>query len=248
MFTAQKDDGSIVCALDYQEEERDTLRNWAQENRFICPACAKTLNIRMGDRNKWHFCHKGEDPEYCPLKSIDAEEVEAMVCMYKWLKSKPAVLEVLPEYSPPEVDLAAPIELFFRTKKQKYIYKIIWKRVPSDLITEIESLRDQYVVNYVFLEKSIRAEDGVYKFGPTHRECYQYNVNVNRDNKYYGAFQRDTRHIVAIDPENQRFLKLTKANRVRTSKKLYAADCEEIPLAVAAIKPSNGEIVFRGNN
>ena len=200
----------------------------------------------MGDRNKWHFAHKGEDPEYCPLKSIDAEVVEAMVCMYKWLKSKAVVLEVLPEYSPPELGLAAPVELFFRTKKQKYIYKIIWKRVSSDVIAEIEELRDNYVVNYVFLEKSIRAEEGKYKFGPTHRECYQYNVKANKDDKYYGAFQRDTRHIVAIDPENQSFLKLTKAYRVRAGKKLYEAECEEIPLAVAAIKPSNGEIVFPG--
>ena len=29
LFTAHKDDGSIICALDYQDEERDTLRKLA---------------------------------------------------------------------------------------------------------------------------------------------------------------------------------------------------------------------------
>jgi len=145
--------------------------------------------------------------------------------MYHWLKKKAEVRDLQPHYVVPEQPDAEPVEIFFTRRDRKYLYKILKARAGEDLIRAYESLRPEYVLNYVFLAKSVREDDGLYRFGRSHRLCLRNAV------------------LLTLDAGREVFIRYGDCERAHWSRSLHAAAVEEIPLYTAMIQPKTGDIV-----
>lgn len=225
MFSALTSDDRRICLLDFSSGDPEAVRGRARGREYRCPICLHAVFPRMGHRRQWHFAHVHEAPDSCPLKHVHAEIERALVAMYHWLKTKAEVLDLQPHYVVPEHPDAEPIEIYFTRRDRKYLYKILKARVGEDLIRGYESLRPEYVLNYVFLAKSVREDDGLYRFGRAHRLCLNNAV------------------LLTLDAGREVFIRYGDCERAHWSRSLHAAAVEEIPLHSALIHPETGDIV-----
>ena len=129
MFNAISTDDKEICILDFDDNDREDLRLRANHDDFRCPICKFHLNIRLGNDRCWHFAHRETGPDDCPMRHRDAASDALIAMLYRWLKGKPAIRDVGIDYLPDEIKLDNPIDLFFRTNKQKYLLKVVMKRV-----------------------------------------------------------------------------------------------------------------------
>lgn len=241
MFNAISINGEQICILDFEEHERKDIRKHAKNDAFRCPVCNSFLNVRLGDERCWHFAHRESGPDDCPMRHRDSTGDAIIAMLYRWLKDKSAIREVAIDHLPAESKLDIPIDLFFRTDKQSYLYKVVMKRVGYEQWAAIEDLKSRYCLNFVFPESAIRQNGEIFLLNPNQRDSIRFSV---RQQEKTGLESDLNEYLLIADWQKECFYKMQNIRWVGPGIREYNAKIVHIPIDKAFILPRSGEVVL----
>lgn len=242
MFNAIVTNDEEICILDFDEEDREDIRLRAKDDDFRCPICKYYLNVRLGDERIWHFAHRESGPDDCPMRHRDATGDAIIAMLYRWLKGKSVIRDVAIDYIPAEIKLDIPIDLFFRTDNQRYLFKVVMKRVGFKQWDAIEKLKSSHCLNFVFPESALRKNGEIFLLNPNQRDSVRFSAI--RQEKL-GLKSNSSGYLLIADWQKESFYKLQSINWTGASIREYNAEIVHIPINKAGILPRNGEVVLK---
>lgn len=243
MFTATNGSGEEVCILDCADVQRDLLREHSGAGEFSCPVCWSAVTARLGTEVTWHFAHMPSMRFDCPLKSVPRAALIAIAVLYRWLKTKPMIQETRMHYLLPRWEATEPADLYFRTPKREYIYRMIAKRPRSSSWNQLLKLASSCTLNFVHLQENVQWTGYRYKLSQCQRDSIAFTANRVHSTGGNTRMGSTLGYLLAVSSVNRNVLKLTNPRHVGRAAGDYHADAETILLGDAMIRPSNGEIV-----
>ena len=242
MFNAIASNDEEICILDFEERDREDIRLRAKDDDFHCPICNFCLNVRLGDERCWHFAHRESGPNDCPMRHRDAAGDGIIAMLYRWLKCKSAIRDIAVDYIPNGIKSEIPIDLFFRTDKQSYLYKVLMKRIGFEQWDAIEDLKSRYCLNFVFPESSMRKNGKAFLLNPNQRDSIRFSAIRQRE---LGLESNLSGYLLMANWQKESFYKLQSISWVGPSIREYNAEIVHIPIDKAFILPRSGEIVLK---
>jgi len=161
----------IILDPSWNDETIGHLRSKGKENQLACPVCKQQVNVKAGEKRRWHFAHKNLSD--CPLKNESPNVLQARSILYTWLKSKYGDTVTVEKYFP-ESALPRPLDCYIEiSEKQKFGYWILEKGIRSRPPLESALTELNIAITWVFLSTMLKVDkeklDSVH-LSPTERD------------------------------------------------------------------------------
>lgn len=86
VLIAQRQQGEKLSLVD--EWPKEQLLRLRKQEVFLCPVCQKSVQLKLGEKRRFHFAHHRSEKCLIELENESAYHLDGKIKLYQWLKAQ----------------------------------------------------------------------------------------------------------------------------------------------------------------